>query len=123
MANKTTRRDFLKGATAATVGLTIGLPTIISARNQSKPRFACIGVGGRGRDDLFSASQSGVIAAICDIDHETLIARMKEYPNAATFGDYRVMLEKMHSEFDAVVVSTPDHNHAPAAALQTVIRG
>jgi predicted dehydrogenase len=117
MAKKTTRREFLRGATTATVGLTIGLPTIISARGQSKPRFAVVGVGGRGRNNLYSARDNGVVTALCDVDHAELTARLKEFPNAASFGDYRVMLERMHREFDAVVISTPDHNHAPAAAL------
>lgn len=113
---KQTRRDFLKTATLATASL--AMPTIILGnQDKGKVRFACIGVGGRGRDDLFSASKNGVVAAICDIDRETLIARMKEYPGAATFTDYRRMIETMHSEIDAVVVATPDHNHAAAAAL------
>jgi predicted dehydrogenase len=33
------------------------------------------------------------------------------------FKDFRVMLEKMHKEIDAVVVSTPDHTHFAAAYL------
>jgi predicted dehydrogenase len=111
-----TRREFLKTATLATASLAV--PTVVlGSQDRGKVRFACVGVGGRGRDDLFSASQNGVVTAICDIDQDTLVARMKEYPDAATFTDYRVMLDKMHREFDAVVVATPDHSHAPAAAL------
>jgi hypothetical protein len=73
MATRTTRRDFLKGAAATTVGL--AMPTILlGSQDKGKPRFAVVGVGGRGRDDLFSASKSGVIAAMCDIDHDTLVA-------------------------------------------------
>ncbi len=33
------------------------------------------------------------------------------------FFDYRVMLEEMGDEIDVVIVSTPDHTHAPASLL------
>jgi len=38
------------------------------------------------------------------------------------FEDFRVMLDKMHKEIDAVVVSTPDHTHFPAT-LAAMERG
>jgi predicted dehydrogenase len=112
---KTSRRDFLKGATAAAIGL--AMPTIITARTQNKPRFAIVGVGGRGGANLDSAKRTGIVTALCDIDYNTLVDQARKLPNAATFRDYRRMIETMHGEFDAVVISTPDHNHAPAAAL------
>lgn len=113
---KQTRRDFLKTATLATASL--AMPTIILGnQDRGKVRFACVGVGGRGGADLESAAKNGVVTALCDIDTNTLADQMKKHPNAATFTDYRTMIERMHSEFDAVVVATPDHNHAAAAAL------
>ena len=39
------------------------------------------------------------------------------YPNAKKYRDFRVMLEKEAENIDAVVVGTPDHTHAPAAAM------
>ena len=36
---------------------------------------------------------------------------------AKTFTDYRKMLEVMEKSIDAVTVSIPDHQHAPAAAM------
>ncbi len=111
-----TRRDFLKTATMAAASLAV--PTIVLGnQDRGKPRFAVVGVGGRGRNNMHSAIDNGVVTAICDIDHNTLVDRMKDVPRAATFTDYREMMDKMHTEFDAVVVSTPDHSHAPAAAL------
>jgi predicted dehydrogenase len=41
----------------------------------------------------------------------------EQFPKAAFFTDYRKMLDKIAREIDAVVVSTPDHSHALAAAL------
>ena len=38
-----------------------------------------------------------------------------KFTNAKTFQDFREMLSKMGDKVDAVVVSTPDHTHAPAA--------
>ncbi|MEI7737040.1 MAG: Gfo/Idh/MocA family oxidoreductase, partial [Ferruginibacter sp.] len=37
------------------------------------------------------------------------------FPKAKYYKDYREMLEKEHQNFDAVSVSTPDHNHAVQA--------
>src|SRR5690349_9783411 len=113
---KQTRRDFLK--TSAMAAASLAMPTIILGRqDKGKVRFACIGIGGRGGADLESAAKNGVVTALCDIDQNTLVETMKKYPGAATFTDYRSMIEKMHTEFDAVTVATPDHNHAAAAAL------
>lgn len=66
---------------------------------------------------MSAASEQGVIVAMCDIDTQARAKGMLEHPRASTFADYRDMLEAMHKELDAVVISTPDHSHAPATAL------
>ena len=38
-----------------------------------------------------------------------------KFPNAGVYADYRQMLDKQHKDFDGVVISTPDHTHAPIA--------
>ncbi len=51
----------------------------------------------------------GNVVAICDIDEKTLnSAGDKKFEGAQRFADYRVMLEKVGKDIDAVTVSTPD---------------
>ena len=38
----------------------------------------------------------------------------KLHPKAKKFVDYRELFKKMSNSIDAVIVSTPDHTHAPA---------
>ena len=44
----------------------------------------------------------------------------QKYPNVPRFKDFRVMLDKMEKQIDAVVISTPDHTHfvATLAAME-----
>lgn len=117
MSQQTTRRQFLWGAAAGGLGAWASQGARAS-RAQNRPvRFGCIGVGGKGDSDTADANRLGVVAAICDVDDNTLDAAAKKYPNAKRFNDYRQMLAEMRNEIDAVTVSVPDHNHAPAAAL------
>lgn len=55
------------------------------------------------------------IYAICDVDPDYAGHIIKGYPKAKVYTDWREMLDKEKS-IDAVVIGTPDHNHAPIAA-------
>ncbi len=55
------------------------------------------------------------IYAICDVDPDYSGHIIKGYPKAKVYSDWREMLDKEKS-IDAVVIGTPDHNHAPIAA-------
>jgi predicted dehydrogenase len=57
------------------------------------------------------------VVALCDIDDERLGTKAGLFPKAATFFDYRQLLDKMAKELDAVMVSTPDHSHALPSLL------
>ncbi len=112
------RRDFLK-STAALAALTfLSSPAWALAKN-GKLRTAHIGVGGKGESNLnFIASHPDVeVAALCDVDSTRLAAASKNYPNAKVYTDYRKLLDEMGDSIDAVVVSTPDHTHAPASLM------
>ena len=74
----------------------------------------------------YSYSIEGVLTAItdenlvafCDVDRKHSAENMKNWrTNQPFFDDFRVMLEKEASRLDGVMVGTPDHTHAPAAAM------
>jgi len=113
------KRDFIK--TSAALAGTALLPSSIFAMTKGTKRLrtAHIGVGGMGAADLKSiASHEAVdVIALCDVDQNNLNAAQQLYPNAKTFSDYRDLLKNVADEIDAVVVSTPDHTHAPASLL------
>ncbi|MBM4021177.1 MAG: Gfo/Idh/MocA family oxidoreductase [Planctomycetes bacterium] len=79
-------------------------------------RFACVGVGGKGQSDSADASRSGRVVAVADVDANQLRRAENAFKGAKPYGDFRVMLDEMGKEFDAVTVSTPDHAHVIAAA-------
>jgi predicted dehydrogenase len=85
-----------------------------------KLNLAGIGVGGQGAHDL-GQMESENIVALCDVDKSRGGHSFTKYPKARQFTDYRRMLDEM-KEIDAVVVATPDHQHA-FAAMEAIKRG
>jgi predicted dehydrogenase len=57
------------------------------------------------------------IVALCDVDQQRAAKSFERFPQAKKYRDFRKMLDDLHAQIDAVVVSTPDHTHAPAAAM------
>ncbi|MGB2823788.1 MAG: Gfo/Idh/MocA family oxidoreductase, partial [Phycisphaerae bacterium] len=95
------------------------MPRRAAAANASpngKLNVAVIGVAGRGGANLGGVSSQNIVA-LCDVDANNLARAAKRFPGAATFADFRRMLDKLERQIDAVVVSTPDHTHAVAAAM------
>jgi predicted dehydrogenase len=63
------------------------------------------------------------LVAFCDVDQNQCAENLKAWRTSQPFfTDFRVMLDKMHQEIDAVVISTPDHTHFPAT-LAAMERG
>ncbi len=112
------RRQFIKSAGALT-SITLLPPSVWAGIQRGTIRTAHIGVGGMGAADLSSISShpSVEVSALCDVDSERLAAAYKRHSDAKVFADYRVLLDKMGKEIDAVIVSTPDHTHAPASKM------
>ncbi|MDT0539582.1 MULTISPECIES: Gfo/Idh/MocA family protein [Croceitalea] len=124
------KRDFLKKS-AILASSTAVMPSIFLAckeeeKSESKKlpklerlRTAHIGVGNMGGEDLRDISSHAKVdvVALCDVDANNLAAAKVLHPNAMTFTDYRLMLEEIKDEIDAVIVSTPDHTHAPASLM------
>ncbi|MEO1513770.1 MAG: Gfo/Idh/MocA family oxidoreductase [Bacteroidota bacterium] len=80
-------------------------------------RTAHIGVGGMGMEDLQAVAShpSVAVTAICDVDAKAIKAAQKLYPKAKAYSDYRKLFDEMGNAIDAVIISTPDHTHAPAS--------
>src|SRR5579871_3144147 len=117
------RRDFVKTSAAAGAGfagywVAGGVKAIDSKSPNEQVQFACIGISGKGDSDSNDARSHGKVVAICDVDDGKLNdAEKKRFKGAAKFNDFRKMLDEAGSKIDAVTVSCPDHNHAPAALL------
>jgi predicted dehydrogenase len=121
MPRHDSRRDFLKTSAAAGAGFfaLAGLTPGVSRAANEQLRIAGIGVGGKGQSDITQAANHGQVVAICDIDDNHLNAALgdlqKKGQKPKTYFDYRKLFDEMGKEIDAVVVSTPDHTHAPAS--------
>ena len=113
------RRDFLKKSALGIAGLALAPAALASIQANGRLRTAHIGVGNMGFEDLKAISSHALVdvTALCDVDSNNLAAASKLFPNAKTYSDYRIMLKEMADGIDAVVVSTPDHTHAPALSL------
>jgi predicted dehydrogenase len=119
MRRPTHRRDFLKQATAAGFGFWAagGLALRESRAANEKVNIAIIGAGGQGGSNLGSLANLGNIVALCDVDEGRAASGFKRFPEAKKYHDFRKMLDEMQKSIDAVVVSTPDHCHAPASVM------
>lgn len=84
----------------------------------SRLNIAGIGIGGQGAWDLEQVASENVIA-LCDVDTDYAARTFKQHPQAKRYTDFRQLLDREKS-LDAVIVATPDHNHAivSMAAIQ-----
>lgn len=124
--NTSNRRDFIKTTAIAAAAFMIVPRHVLGGPGYLAPSdrllVAGIGVGGKGQSDLdmFYKSGKADIAFLCDVDDRRAANSVKAFPKAKYYKDWREMLDKEHKNFDAVSVSTPDHNHAiqALAAMQ-----
>jgi predicted dehydrogenase len=122
--NVPNRRSFLGQSLIGGVGLTAGISagyfSETAAGQADSPnnriRIAGVGTTGRAGADLLGVASQEMVA-IADVDSDLLAKGAEPFPNARRYRDFRVMLEKEEDNIDAVVVGTPDHTHAPAAAM------
>ncbi|MHC4545126.1 MAG: Gfo/Idh/MocA family oxidoreductase [Planctomycetota bacterium] len=120
---KTMSRRTFMGATASTAFAFSVVPSKVLGKNapSSKLNIGVIGASGRGGANL-RGLQSENIVALCDADLERAKNSIRKNSGAKLFRDFRVMLDKMEKDIDAVTVSTPDHTHA-VAAMAAMQRG
>jgi len=122
------RRKFVKAAATSTAAFTILPSFTVSGLGHVAPsdklHIAAVGCGGEAAFDIDrlvnSPKKNAVISCLCDVDDRMAAPRIKEYPKAPFYHDWREMFEKENKNFDAVTVAIPDHNHAVVglAAMQ-----
>src|ERR1044071_1171888 len=127
MSNDTpSRRDFLKTAAASLLVLITEEEAIRGAmRQDEKPvgppvKFGVIGLGQWGKEILatLARSQAAQVTAISDT-YELALTKGKEIaPKAATFTDYRKLIESVDVEAIIIATPTPQHKEMALAALQ-----
>jgi predicted dehydrogenase len=82
---------------------------------------AVVGAGGRGADNIrdLVATDLVDIVALCDCDERQAAESFKAHPDAKKYSDWRRLLDG-EKDVEAVLVATPDHNHAiiSIAAMQ-----
>src|SRR5688572_9591890 len=116
-----TRRAFITNSALTAAGFIIVPRHVLGGKGFIAPSdrliVAGIGVGGKGESDIASFHESGKtdIGFLCDVDDRRAATSVKRFPEAKYFKDWREMLDKESKNFDAVSVSTPDHNHAVQA--------
>ncbi|MAP09277.1 MAG: oxidoreductase, partial [Rhodopirellula sp.] len=105
--------------TGATLGLAAsshGIASSAKAAENIDPNrplnLAVIGIANRGASNV-AGVQSQNLTALCDVDENYLKDAGKRFPKAKLYRDYREMLRE-ENDLDGVVISTPDHHHAPA---------
>jgi predicted dehydrogenase len=117
-ASASSRRAFLK--TSALAGSSFWVTHDLPGRDPvrrgrlDKLNIAAIGCGGKGYVDAKGCASENLVA-LCDVDERRGGKLWGEFPEARVYRDFRELLDR-EKDLDAVLVSTPDHTHAVAAA-------
>ncbi len=127
---KNSRRTFIKKASSSAFLLSVGgmLPSFSAKSYQNivganeKIRVACMGVNSRGLavGKNFANQKNCEVLHVCDVDSRAAdicidaIGKIQANKPRAT-PDFRKALED--KDLDALIVTAPDHWHAPAALL------
>ena len=109
------RRVFLRQTGLGAAGLWLAggqaAPRRLSANETLN--IGVIGVAHQGAYDMNNVASENIIA-LCDVDDNLLAAAKRKFPGAKTYNDFRRLLDQ--KDIEAVVIATPDHTHAVAAA-------
>ena len=116
MPTRLDRRRFIQSSLLGAAGIVI-LKDSRSARAyqaNEKLRIAIVGACGQGGSNVGNVAGENLVA-LCDVDERRADETHRKYPHTKRYTDFRKMLDELHAQIDAVVVSTPDHTHAVAA--------
>lgn len=114
MGQGISRRSALRAGAGLALGATLTPRWVRGAGPNEKLNIGVIGTANRAAANI-EGVQGENIVALCDIDSAFLGKAAAKFPKAKTFTDFRKLIET--PGLDAVVVSTADHTHAPAAAM------
>jgi predicted dehydrogenase len=119
MNERMNRRAFLRRGACGAAGVVVlgGAASATSYAANDKLNLALVGVGGRGSWFVGCIPRMGQnMVAMCDVNDQRAKGGFQALPKARKFRDFRKMLDEMGKGIDAVIVATPDHNHATATA-------
>lgn len=127
LSSKMNRRQFLCATGTSLALFNIGPAGLLRGAAGSSPNskinIAGIGVGSQGGGDIDAMAAEGQnIVALCDVDDNYAAKTFGRYPQAKRFKDFRVMFDTLGKEIDAVVIGTPDHDHA-VITMEAMKRG
>ncbi|HMK26038.1 MAG TPA: Gfo/Idh/MocA family oxidoreductase [Chitinophagaceae bacterium] len=116
------RKKFIKDTSLATAGITLlNFPVFGKLAPSNKVIVAVMGVNSRGAylAQCFSGFPDVEVAYICDVEDGAIKNGLDALKNASRkpviIKDIRELVTK--KDFDALVIATPDHWHAPASLL------
>ncbi|MEC8319848.1 MAG: Gfo/Idh/MocA family oxidoreductase, partial [Planctomycetota bacterium] len=118
MTSRIDRRHFIQHS-AGVAGLgaaALAAPAFGRVQANSRVNVLCIGVVGTiGSVDRKQVAMhpAAEIVGLCDVDAQAIDKAATRHPDAFTCKDYREAFDRHGDKFDAVIVSTPDHTHAP----------
>lgn len=111
-------RALASAAAAGWLGGGKGLQILAEELRRKPPSetlaLAIVGCGGQGAENLKRVRSENIVA-LCDVDGRSAAPAFREFPAARRYRDFRKMLDEAGRNLDAVVVSTPDHMHAPVS--------
>jgi predicted dehydrogenase len=122
-----TRRELIGGALAS-AGVIMGAPAFLRGQNlNGRLNIAMIACGGRALANMngdggggrrggrnASGPSRGIpaenITVLCDVNQNAVDAAAQRFPKAKKYEDFRRVFDSP-GDFDAVIVSTPEHTH------------
>lgn len=133
MSQGISRRELLKragaGAGAVAAARLLQAPYLMAQTaptgDKAKLRLAVIGCGGQGRSSHIPPAARENLVAVVDPDDRAVAQALKkageekdvDTAKIKTFNDYRTFFDTMAKEVDAVIIATPNHQHALPALL------